>query len=231
MHLTGAAEAHQRFRRATVRHILAGVCRADGDGPGTSTVGRGVSEEGRSFREVVQPHLPMLYGLACRLTGDDAEDAVQECLVKAFKAFDGLRDEAAAGAWLRKILLNTVRDRGRQQQRQPEEVPVDESYSLFRKLADEDPLPYSDSLHLDFLSCFSVPDVWAVLDELPDHYRTPLVLVHMYGVPAKEVAKALDLPMNTLLSHLHRGRKRFEAALWEYAEQHDLLRNRKGALQ
>lgn len=185
------------------------------------------------FKEVVRPHLPWLYGLACRLVGDRAEDMVQECLVKAFRNFDQLRDQQATAAWLRQILVNLVRDSARHDARQAEEVPVeqvDDSYSLYRRIADEDPLPYSDSLHLDFLSCFTVPDVWAVLDQLPPHYRTPLVLVHMYGVPTPEVAKALGLPQGTLLSQLHRGRKRFEQALWEYAEEHDLLSEREGAL-
>ncbi len=185
------------------------------------------------FKEVVRPHLPWLYGLACRLVGDRAEDMVQECLVKAFRNFDQLRDQQATAAWLRQILVNLVRDSARRDARQAEEVPVeqvDDSYSLYRRIADEDPLPYSDSLHLDFLSCFTVPDVWAVLDQLPPHYRTPLVLVHMYGVPTPEVAKALDLPQGTLLSQLHRGRKRFEQALWDYAEEHDLLSEREGAL-
>ena len=185
------------------------------------------------FREVVRPHLPRLYGLACRLVGDRAEDAVQDCLIKAYRNFDQLRDREAVGGWLRTILLNLVRDAARSEERAAEEIPVeqvDESYSLYRKIADEDPLPYSDTLHLDFLSCFSIPDVWAVLDELPPHYRTPLVLVHMYGVPTAEVAQALDIPQGTLLSQLHRGRKRFEQALWEYAEENDLLRETEEAV-
>lgn len=185
------------------------------------------------FREVVRPHLPRLYGLACRLVGDRAEDAVQDCLIKAYRNFDQLRDREAVGGWLRTILLNLVRDAARSEERAAEEIPVeqvDESYSLYRKIADEDPLPYSDTLHLDFLSCFSIPDVWAVLDQLPPHYRTPLVLVHMYGVPTAEVAQALDIPQGTLLSQLHRGRKRFEQALWEYAEENDLLRETEEAV-
>lgn len=198
--------------------------------------GAGMTERsGTRFKEVVRPHLPWLYGLACRLTSDDrAEDVVQQCLAKAFQSFDQLRDEQAAAAWLRQILVNQVRDTVRHDARQPAEIPVDhrdEASSLYRRIADEDPLPYSDTLHLDFLSCLSVPDVWAVLDELPSHYRTPLVLVHMYGVPAREVAKALDLPEGTLLSQLHRGRKRFEQALWNYAVQHDLLAEHREVLR
>lgn len=186
-----------------------------------------------TFKEVVRPHLPWLYGLATRLVGDDGEDVVQECLLKAYRSFHQLRDPEAAGGWLRQILVNLVRDRARHDARQAEEEPVehvDESYSLYRRIAEEDPLPYSDSLHLDFLSCVSVPDVWAVLDRLPAHYRTPLVLVHMYQVPTREVATALDLPLNTLLSHLHRGRKLFERELWDYAVEHDLLREPQEAL-
>lgn len=183
------------------------------------------------FRDVVRPHLPWLYGLACRLTGGDgAEDLVQECLIRAYRSFDQLRDETAVAAWLRRILVNQLRDTVRHDARRAAELPVDhrdEGTSLYRRIAEEDPLPYSDTLHLDFLSCISVPDVWAVLDRLPAHYRTPLVLVHMYGVPVREAAKALELPEGTVLSQLHRGRKRFEQELWDYAMEHDLLARRR----
>jgi RNA polymerase sigma-70 factor, ECF subfamily len=193
-----------------------------------------VERSAAAFKEVVRPHLPALYGLACRLVGQGAEDLVQDCLVRAYRRFDQLRDDEAALGWLRQILVNLARDAARRDARHLDEVPVDqtdESISLFRRLADEDPLPYSDTLHLDFLSCISVPDVWAVLDRLPPHYRTPLVLVHMYGVPVREAAKALDVPEGTLLSQLHRGRRRFEEHLYDYAEQHDLLSERQGAVR
>jgi RNA polymerase sigma-70 factor (ECF subfamily) len=100
---------------------------------------------------------------------------------------------------------------------------VDE-FSLYRTIADEDPFPYSDSLHLDFLEQFDRDDVHAVLRSLPLLYRTPLVLVHMEGYQVKELAFVLDVPLGTMLARLHRGRKLFERELWRYAQEHGLLR-------
>jgi RNA polymerase sigma-70 factor, ECF subfamily len=186
------------------------------------------------FGDAARPHLGWLYSLARRLVGDAdvAEDLVQRCLMKAFRGYDGLRDPAALPAWLRRILVNCCNDHLRREGRGPREESVDdlEGYSLYRTLAVEDPLPYSDSLHLDFLSSFSTEDVWAVLARLKPMYRVPLVLVHMEGYATDEVAAELDVPRNTVLSRLHRGRKYFERELWEYAEERELLRGREGAV-
>jgi len=103
-------------------------------------------------------------------------------------------------------------------------LPDVEDFSLYRVIAAEDPFPYSDSLHLDFLHRFGPEDVWAVLRGLPETYRLPLVLVHMHDVTTKHAARLLDVPLGTLLARLHRGRKLFEKDLWVYAEHHDLLR-------
>jgi len=178
------------------------------------------------FREMASAHLGRLYSTARRLVGDDAEDVVQETLMKAFQNFDQLHDEAAAAAWLSSILVNSCRDRGRARARQPEEVNIDqvEELSLYRKIAREDPFPYSDSLHLDFLQRFGKEDVTAVLLSLPEIYRVPLVLVHMEGYGTKEVARIFGVPLGTVLARLHRGRKLFEKKMWDYAEANDLLK-------
>lgn len=186
-----------------------------------------------SFGEAARPHLGWLYSLALRLLGDPdvAEDVVQKALLKACRKFQDVRDLEALPAWLKRVLVNCCRDHWRAEGRGPEETSLDEvdPPSLYRILAVEDPLPYSDSLHVDFLSSFTVEDVWAVLGRLKGIYRVPLVLVHMEGYSTSEVADLLDAPQNTILSRLHRGRKRFEAELWEYAQEHDLLRDREGA--
>jgi RNA polymerase sigma-70 factor (ECF subfamily) len=177
------------------------------------------------FRALVLDQLPRLYGIARRLVDDEAEDAVQDCLLRAFRAYAKLEDERAAPAWLASILVNCCRDRMRARVRRPEPVDVEAAeFSLFRKLTDEDPFPYSDSLHLDFLQQFGAEDVRSVLAALPPRYRIPLVLVHMEGYHVKEVAFMVGTPLGTMLARLHRGRKLFERELWAYAEANDLLR-------
>ena len=179
-----------------------------------------------SFRDLAESQLPRLYALARRLVGDEAEDAVQDCLLKAYRSFDRLEHAAAGPAWLTSILVNTCRDRGRARSRRVEEVGVDDmdDFSLFRRIADEDPYPYSDSLHLDFLHQFGREDVRAVLASIPELYRVPMLLTYVEGYHAKEVAGFLATPLGTILARLHRGRKLFERRLWEYAEEHGLLK-------
>lgn len=187
------------------------------------------SDSDAGFRDLARAQLPRLYGIARRLVGDEAEDAVQDCLLKAFQRFDQLEDHAAAPAWLARILVNCCHDRGRARARQPAEAELEEleRFSLYRKIAFEDPFPYSDSLHLDFLGDFSCEDVRRVLLRLPLHYRTPLVLVHMYGFATKEVAGMLEAPIGTVLARLHRGRKLFEREMWAYAEETGLLEEQR----
>jgi RNA polymerase sigma-70 factor (ECF subfamily) len=177
------------------------------------------------FRVLAEGQLPRLYAIARRLVGDDAEDAVQDALLKAFRSFDRLEHTAAGPAWLSSILVNVCRDRGRARARAPAEVSLDtvDEFSLYRKIADEDPFPYSDSLHLDFIEQFGAEDVRAVLACLPELYRVPMLLVYVDGFATKEVAKMFGAPLGTVLARLHRGRKLFERELWVYAETNGLL--------
>jgi RNA polymerase sigma-70 factor, ECF subfamily len=185
-----------------------------------------------NFTVLASQHLTRLYAIARTLVDDQAEDAVQDCLLKAFRSYDQLADPARVSAWLTAILVNCCRDRARARGRRPDPIDVDEleqleEFSLFRRIADEDPFPYSDSLHLDFLHQFGRDDVHAVLVTLPDIYRVPLVLVHMQGFATKEVARMVDTPLGTILARLHRGRKLFERQLWDYAQRNGLLRKER----
>ena len=183
------------------------------------------TNEAEAFRVLAREQLGRLYSIARRLVGDEAEDAVQDCLLKAFQRHDQLKDPVAGPAWLASILVNCCRDRLRARARRPVEVDFDEveRFSLYRTIAYEDPFPYSESLHMDFMEGFSAEDVRAVLLALPELYRIPLVLVYMDGFLAREVADILRVPLGTVLARLHRGRKLFERQLWDYAQDTVLL--------
>jgi RNA polymerase sigma-70 factor, ECF subfamily len=178
-----------------------------------------------SFDEVARAHLPRLYGLARRVAGDDAEDLVQECLVRGYRAFPTLERQEAAGAWLATILVNCHRDRMRRDARSARHVSLEEvdEFSLYRHIAEEDPFPYSNTLHADFLGLFDADDVRHVLQSLPPLYRVPLVLRYVEEYPTKQIARMLEAPLGTVLSRLHRGRKLFEKALWDHAEATGVL--------
>jgi RNA polymerase sigma-70 factor (ECF subfamily) len=178
-----------------------------------------------SFQALARTQLPRLLGLARRLTRNDVEDLVQETLLRAYRSYRTLQADEAGGRWLQAILVNAYRDRLRKRARSVDEVAVPdlEDFSLFRTIAEEDPFPYSDTLHLDFLGAFGREDVLEVLLRLPEIYRTPLVLCHMEGFATKEIAELCDAPLGTVLARLHRGRKAFERELWIYARETGLL--------
>jgi RNA polymerase sigma-70 factor, ECF subfamily len=141
-------------------------------------------------------------------------------------SFGSLKEQAAGGRWLKTILVNVFRDELRRRGRHVEEVAVGdlEDFSLYRTLIDEDPLPYSDSLHTDFLGAFDRDDLREVLLRMPEIYRAPLVLRYIDGFSTKEIARLLDAPFGTILARLHRGRQLFERTLWVYAEETNLIR-------
>lgn len=178
-----------------------------------------------AFERLAREHLPRLYAVARQLTGAGAEDLVQECLLRAYRAIGTLSAPEAGGAWMQAILVNAYRDRLRKESRAVKEVTVEDvdDFSLYRTIAEEDPFPYSDTLHLDFLQAFGKEDVRAVLMRLPDIYRAPLVLRYMQGFATKEIARLLEAPLGTVLARLHRGRKVFEKELWLYASETGLL--------
>lgn len=191
-----------------------------------------LEEPGRPpFADVARDHLDRLYGFCVRLTNhpSDAEDLVQETLLRAMRAYDGLREPSRAKGWLFAIATNAWRDLSRARGREIRTVPIDgldadgDEFSLFQTIAIEDPFPYSDELHLDFLRLFRDEDVAAVFGSITPAFRLPLILTVVHGFACKEAAAILEIPLGTLLSRLHRGRKQLERGLWDYAVANGLV--------
>jgi RNA polymerase sigma-70 factor, ECF subfamily len=180
------------------------------------------------FETTALPHLRPLFRLALRLTGNPAaaEDMVQETYLRALQSFDSLRDPRRVRAWLFQILSRLVIDRHRATRREaplpdPDEL---ERFSLYDRISDEDPFPYSDRLHDDFLAHFQDEDVRSALLALPEIQRVPLVLLYVEDLSYQELADMLDCPVGTVMSRLHRGRKALERALWECACRRGLVK-------
>jgi RNA polymerase sigma-70 factor (ECF subfamily) len=191
----------------------------------------------RPFADVVRDHLDVLYGFCVRLAGDpqDAEDLLQDTLLRALRGYADLREPARAKAWLFSIAGNAWRDQARARGRRVPTVSIDEvdedgdDFSLFQTLVIEDPFPYSDELHLDFLRIFRDDDLRAAVGSLAPAFRLPLILTVVHGFSCKEAAAILDIPLGTLLSRLHRGRKQLERALWDYAVSNGLITTTDGS--
>ncbi len=200
------------------------------DATGRGSPDRGAGTPARPFASVAREHLDGLYGYCVRLTSDrtEAEDLVQETLLRAMRAYPQLRDENSVKGWLFAIATNGWRDLCRARGREVPTVSLDGSdpdddFSLFTTLAIEDPFPYSDELHLDFLRLFHDEDVQAVFARINPVFRAPLILTTIHGFSCKEAAAILDVPLGTLLSRLHRGRKQLERGIWEYAVKNGLV--------
>lgn len=186
------------------------------------------AEPAPGFEEKTLPHLKPLFRLALRLTGDPAaaEDLVQETYLKALLSFNSLRDPERVRPWLFQILSRLVIDRHRAGSR---EVPIEDPdeldrFSLYDRIADEDPFPYSDNLHDEFLAQFPDEEVRRALLALPHVYRMPLVLLYVEDLSYRELAQALGCPVGTVMSRLHRGRKMLERELWECARRRGLIK-------
>jgi RNA polymerase sigma-70 factor (ECF subfamily) len=182
------------------------------------------------FAEVVRPHIDYLYALGVRLTGNHtvAEDLVQDALLRAFRGFAGLRNRERPRLWLTRVLTTAFYDRLRNTH-EHDTVTVDEEFDLFDTIVIEDPFPYSDRVHLDFLELFDDVKVIEVLQRVHPSHRTALILAYVYGFKAREIAEISGAPLNTVLSWLHRGRKQLGRELWDYATRNRLLTSRQEA--
>jgi RNA polymerase sigma-70 factor (ECF subfamily) len=196
----------------------------------TAGTGTGQAQGARErFEALALPHLPHLYRLAVRLAGAaaDPEDLVHEAYVKGLRAFPSLRETERIRPWLSRILARLVLDRQRTRDREMAVGDLAEldRFSLYDLIWDEDPFPYSDALHRDFLGHFPDDEVRAALLALPDVYRVPLVLLYVEDLSYRELADVLGCPVGTVMSRLHRARKILERELWHCAKRRGLVRS------
>jgi RNA polymerase sigma-70 factor (ECF subfamily) len=178
----------------------------------TASESRKIAEEARArvrFEEEALELSEQVYRVARRLVGsrDDAEDLVQQTYERAFRSWRQYTPGTNLRAWLLRILTNLNIDRGRRQQRTPQTTSIDEAgdYFLYNRLEASAPDGNPDSERvLERLSQDSIVDALA---EVPHDFRDVIVLVDIGEFAYADAAQILDIPIGTVMSRLHRGRR------------------------
>ncbi|GCD97521.1 ECF RNA polymerase sigma factor SigR [Embleya hyalina] len=173
------------------------------------------------FERDAVPFLEPLYPAALRMTrnASDAEDLVQETFTKAYASFHQFRDGTNLKAWLYRILTNTFITSYRRKQRQPVVSTTQEieDWQLYRAASHES--TGLRSAELEALDRLPDSDVVAALRALPEEFRVTVYLADVEGYPYKEIAAFTKVPLGTVMSRLHRGRRRLREALADYARE------------
>ena len=167
-------------------------------------------------------HLEALYRTALRMTRSeaDAEDLVQETYIRAFRFREQFTPGTNLKAWLFRILTNTFINTYRRRQTQPEFTELDgvDEFSLYKRMSDLKTSSGAGNPETEFLDGLVDSEVKDALGELPEKFRQ-VVLLDVEGFSYKEIAEMLDIPIGTVMSRLHRGRKFLQKRLLDLAQQ------------
>jgi RNA polymerase sigma-70 factor (ECF subfamily) len=185
-------------------------------------------DEKRRFQHDALPLLDPLYGAALRMTRNpaDAEDLVQETMLRAYRSFDRFEPGTNLKAWLFRILTNAYINVYRKRQREPQKVSQDEveDFDLYQELKDHDP-QFSATPESIVLDSLVDSDITDAIDDLPEQFRLAVVLSDIEGFTYAEMAEIMDVPMGTVMSRLHRGRKALQKRLWDLAKERGIVRS------
>ena len=179
---------------------------------------RKLAEEARDrvrFEEEALGLADQVYRVARRLvsTREEAEDLMQETYARAFRSWRSYQPGTNLRAWLLRILTNLNIDRGRRVQRSPDMQPLEEGdYFLYNKLEEASD---TDEERVD--RRLSQDDAVAALSEVPHDFRDVIVLVDIGDFSYADAAQILDIPIGTVMSRLHRGRRILKKELAERA--------------
>ncbi|HEU5405130.1 MAG TPA: sigma-70 family RNA polymerase sigma factor [Gaiellaceae bacterium] len=170
------------------------------------------------FEEEALALSEQVYRVARHLVGsrEEADDLVQEAYARAFRSWRSYQPGTNMRAWLLRILTNINIDRGRRQQRAPQMQPLEANdYYLYDRLAAEDGDGVSDEQRV--VERLSQDDIVTALSAVPHDFRDVLVLVDLGDFSYADAAQILDIPVGTVMSRLHRGRRILKRELAESA--------------
>jgi RNA polymerase sigma-70 factor (ECF subfamily) len=155
----------------------------------------------------------------------DAEDLVQETFLKAYRAFGSFTEGTNLRAWLYRILTNTYINSYRAAKRRPEMTDVEdvEDLYLYRRLTPGDGSQTGRSAEDVALDNFTDDEVKTAIEALPESFRMAVLLADVEGFSYKEIAEITDVPIGTVMSRIHRGRRALQKTLHEFASARGLV--------
>lgn len=183
------------------------------------------------FESHLEAVLNKAFGAAYHLTRNrnDAEDLVQEAAIQAFTAFSQFRPGTNFKAWFFTIMVNCFRNRYRRKQREPAIVDMEDAPELylFTQSTQAGLLAESGDPAAIILEKMNEEQISSAIAALPDEYREVCALYFMEQFAYQEIAEMLNVPIGTVRSRLHRGRKLLQKALWNVAVEHGVVTNLK----
>ncbi len=179
------------------------------------------------FADEAMQYAPQLYSGALRMTRNrsDAEDLVQETYLKGYRSYHTFTEGTNLRAWLFRIMTNTYINSYRAKQRRPDETELGEfeDLYLYKNLGALQDASVGRSAEESLMELLPDDEVKQALEDLPDNFRLPVILADVEGFAYKEIAEMLDIPIGTVMSRLHRGRKAMQKALYEFALERGLV--------
>ena len=180
-----------------------------------------------TFADQAMEHMGSLYSAALRMTRNtaDAEDLVQETYLKAYRSFGSFQEGTNLKAWLYRILTNTFINSYRAKKRRPEQSDVEdvEELYLYHRLGGLEAAAAGRSVEDEVLERFTDDEVKAALDALPEQFRIAVLLADVEGFSYKEIADMTDVPIGTVMSRLHRGRRALQKTLFDFGMDRGLV--------
>jgi RNA polymerase sigma-70 factor, ECF subfamily len=179
------------------------------------------------FQKVIMPHVDALFNYAMRITGDsdDADDLVQETLLKAFRFFNKFEKGTNAKAWLYRILKNSYINDYRRQVKEPTKVDYEDVQNFYENIKSSD--VQTQHYEEDSFSNSMDDNISSAIAKLPEDFRTVIILSDIEGYTYEEVADFVDCPVGTVRSRLHRARKMLYSQLYDYASNKGFVDKKK----